>query len=77
MMADDGYYDPKNYLHDLVILIVRGLLYCRFYKPSAWNVLRETVIRRSYLSISLQSLNFVDEFQRNLVLDTTTLYVSR
>jgi len=34
MMADDGYYDPKNYLHDLVILIIRGLPYCRFYKPS-------------------------------------------
>ena len=35
MMADDGYYDPKNHLHDLVILIMQGLLYCRFYKPSA------------------------------------------
>jgi spore coat protein CotF len=22
MMADDGYYDPKNYLHDVVILIM-------------------------------------------------------
>jgi len=35
MMTDDGYYAPKNYLHDLVILIMRGLLYRRFYKPSA------------------------------------------
>jgi hypothetical protein len=35
MIADDGYYDPKNYLHYLVILITRSLIYCHFYEPSA------------------------------------------